>query len=234
MQPRAAVDILLGMLLLVLLEACTTVSEGPHALAFDGSPDCGIIAVSEAPPSSFTVEVWMRSDPEAFGGVMRPLSLWNNVFNLSENVDEQVVFIIGEESVGASSPFSLMDGQLHHVAGSYDGALGSAKLFIDGALVGSSGEAAFVGDSPADQVQFGCAKANTEAFYGVLDELRISSIVRYTDSFELPTGAFEGDDDTLMLFHLDEGTGTTATSTGDFTMEISEAAWVEFELGGEE
>ena len=222
------------MLLLALLQACTPVSEGPHALAFDGSPDCGIIPVSEAPPSSFTVEVWLRSDPEAFGGVMRPLALWNNVFNLSENADEQVVFIIGEEAVGASSPFSLMDGQLHHVAGTYDGAVGSAKLFIDGTLVGTSGDPAFVGDAPADQVQFGCAKVSTEAFYGVLDELRVSSIVRYIDTFELPTAAFEGDDDTLMLFHLDEGTGTTAASKGDFTMEISEASWVAFDLGSEE
>ncbi len=234
MQPRAAVDILLGMLLLALFQACTTVTEGPHALAFDGSPDCGIIAVSEAPPSSFTVEVWLRSDPEAFAGVMRPLALWKNVFNLSENADEQVVFIIGEEAVGASSPFSLMDGQLHHVAGTYDGAVGSAKLFIDGDLVGASGDPAFVSDSPTEQVQFGCAKENTEAFYGVLDELRLSSIVRYTDAFEVPTAAYEGDDDTLMLFHLDEGTGATATSTGDFTMTISDAAWVEFDVGGEE
>lgn len=233
MQPPAGADILFRMLLLALLQACDPAVEGPHALAYDGSPDCATIEVGEAPPTSFTVEVWLRGDPDAFTA-MRPMALWKHVFNLSENEDEQVVFIVGDEDVGASSPFTLMDGQLHHVAGTYDGADGSARLFVDGQLVGQSGSAAFVAD-PDSRIQFGCAKEATEGFYGLLDELRISSVIRYTDDFELPTAAFEKDADTWMLFHLDEGTGSTAASaTGDFEMVITDAAWAEFELGSEE
>lgn len=233
MQPPAGADILLRMLLLALLQACDSAVEGPHALAYDGSPDCATIDVSDAPPSSFTVEVWLRGDPDAFTA-MRPMVLWKHVFNLSENADEQVVFVIGDEEVGASSPFTLMDGQLHHVAGTYDGTDGTARLFVDGALVGQSGTAAFVGD-PDSRVQFGCAKEATEGFYGILDELRISSVVRYTDDFELPTGPYAKDDDTWMLFHLNEGSGATASSgAGDYEMVITDVAWVEFDLGTEE
>lgn len=233
MQPRSAADILLRMLLLALLTACDPVVEGPHALAFDGAPDCATIEVAEAPPASFTVELWLRGDPDAISA-MRPMALWKHVFNLSQNDDEQVVFIVGDEDQGASSPFSLMDGQLHHLAGSYDGADGTAHLFVDGALVGQSGAPAFVGD-PDSRVQFGCAKEATEGFYGLLDELRISSVLRYTDDFEVPTAPFEKDADTWMLFHLDEGTGTTAQSAaGNFEMVITDAAWAAFELGSEE
>jgi len=221
------------MLLLALLQACDSAIEGPAALAFDGSPDCATIDLDDAPPASFTVEVWLRGDPDAFVA-MRPYAAWRHVFNLMENGDEQVVFLIGDDEAGASSPFSLMDGQLHHVAGTYDGTDGTAKLFVDGALVGQSSGAAFVGD-PDSRIQFGCAKEATEAFYGVLDELRISSVVRYTDDFELPTGQHTKDADTWMLFHLDEGVGSTANSaTGDHEMVITDAAWVSFDLGGAE
>lgn len=214
------------MLLLALLQACDSAAEGPHALAFDGAPDCALADLPDAPPTSFTVEAWLRGDPEA-SNAMRPYVLWHNVFELSENADGQVIFTAGPDGVGASHPFTLMDGVLHHVAGTYDGADGTVHLYVDGAQVGVSGEPAFMGDAKDDQLQVGCAKEATEGFYGVLDEVRISSVVRYTDDFELPTGPFESDGDTYLLFHFDEGNGTTAASeTGDVSLTLYDTSWV--------
>ena len=58
--------------------------------------------------------------------------------------------------------FSVMDGVLHHVAGTYDGADGTVRLYVDGAQVGVSGAAAFMGEAKDDQLQVGCAKDETE------------------------------------------------------------------------
>lgn len=221
------------MLLLALLQACDPVVEGPHALAYDGAPDCALADLSKDPPTSFTVEAWLRGDPEAFAA-MRPLMLWHNVFELSENAEGQVIFTVGPDGVGASHPFSVMDGVLHHVAGTYDGADGTVRLYVDGAQVGVSGAAAFMGEAKDDQLQVGCAKDETEAFYGVLDELRVSSVVRYTDDFELPSGDYEEDADTMLLFHLDEGTGSTAASAaGGATLSLYDTSWVDSPLGDE-
>lgn len=97
MQPLLRADILSRMLLLALFVACDPVVEGPHALAFDGSPDCATVDISSAPEASFTVEAWLRNDPDAFSD-MRPIALWNEVFNLAQREDGQVIFTVGEEA----------------------------------------------------------------------------------------------------------------------------------------
>ena len=49
----------------------------------------------------------------------------------------------------------------------------------------------------------------TSGFAGILDEIRISQVARYTDEFAppQPDERFQPDDDTLALYHCDEGTG---------------------------
>jgi hypothetical protein len=221
------------MVLLPLLLACDAAPEGPFALSFDGAPDCGTVDLSEAPPDSFTVDAWVRGDPDAFDA-MRPIVLWNQVFNLSQNASGQLLFTVGPDGVGAAYVFSVLDGVLHHVSGAYDGGDGSVRLFVDGAFVGSSGAAAFTGEEPDDRIQFGCARAATEGFYGLIDEVRISSVARQVDDFEPPTGPYRKDADTWMLFHFDEGTGDTALSeTGGYEMVLTDTEWAESELGGE-
>ena len=221
------------MLLLALLMACDPGADGPQALAFDGAPDCATADLDDTPPTSFTVELWLRGDPEAIDDA-RPLVLWKDVFELAERDDGQPVFTVGPDDVGASYAFSLMDGVLHHVAGTYDGGDGTVRLFLDGAQVGVRSAAAFIGEEPDYRIQVGCAKAATEGFYGVLDELRISSTVRYTDDFDVPTAAFKHDADTFLLYHLDEGTGTEAMNVGaDHPMVLTDTSWVSFDLGDE-
>jgi hypothetical protein len=218
------------MLLLPLLLACETAPEGDYALSFDGAPDCASIDLDEAPPASFTTDVWLRGDPEAFDA-LRPIVMWSQVFTLQQTADGQLLFTVGTENTGASYGFGVLDGVLHHVSAVYDGADGAMRLFVDGDFVASGATAAFVGEQPDDRIQVGCAKAATEGFYGVIDELRISSVARQVDDFELPSAPYEKDADTWMLFHLDEGAGETAASaTGDYEMRITDVEWTEFSI----
>ena len=46
-----------------------------------------------------------------------------------------------------------------------------------------------------------------QPFSGTIDEVRVSSIVRYTKEFKVPTTAFVADNDTAILLHFDEGEG---------------------------
>ena len=48
---------------------------------------------------------------------------------------------------------------------------------------------------------------NSEYYDGLIAEVRISNIVRYTTAFTLPDALFAVDADTVALWHLDEGEG---------------------------
>src|SRR5262249_59346735 len=72
------------------------------------------------------------------------------------------------------------------------------------------------------------ADAIAEYFNGLIDEVRISNVVRYTASFAPQLANFSPDANTVALYHLDEGNGTTTAdasgnnSTGVLTVG---AAW---------
>ena len=90
----------------------------------------------------------------------------------------------------------------HHVAMTYDG--DDATLFVDGrAVARGSGGDLVVGDAP---VYIG-AEPNDRGdpvsmFSGMIDEVRVSSSVRYAEGFE-PDRVHETDADTLLLLHFD-------------------------------
>jgi len=64
-------------------------------------------------------------------------------------------------------------------------------------------------------------------FNGVIDEVRISNVARYTEDFT-PAKRFEADEHTLALYHFDEGEGDVLkdSSGNDHHGTISDAKWV--------
>ncbi|MBT6582041.1 MAG: T9SS type A sorting domain-containing protein [Bacteroidetes Order II. Incertae sedis bacterium] len=55
-----------------------------------------------------------------------------------------------------------------------------------------------------------------EGFRGMIDEVRVSVVERYTENFDLPTAPYANDALTLALWHFDEGSGeTTVDATGN-------------------
>ena len=107
----------------------------------------------------------------------------------------------------------------YHFAGTWDVNSGM-RLFIDGvmhpemgsteALPVTTGEQIFViGDGSIDHFE-----DRYETFRGSIDEFRISSVVRYTEDFDIPPAPFEVDINTLALWHFDEG-------QGDFAFDVT-------------
>jgi len=94
----------------------------------------------------------------------------------------------------------------HHLAVTRDSA-NTARLFVDGVLKATTL------NTPAPTASTGAfsigdaADAVTEFFPGLLDEIRISNVARYTTTFAPRVTAFATDANTVALYHLDAGSG---------------------------
>lgn len=135
----------------------------------------------------------------------------------------------GSSSYTIVGTTDLRDGQWHHIAVTRSNG-GSMAIYVDGALnasysSGPSGNIAYrVGRSLSNDcnpppcinepyIILGAEKHDYDpptypSFSGWIDELRISSIVRYTSSFSPPSNEFTLDGNTVGLYHFNEGNGT--------------------------
>lgn len=122
----------------------------------------------------------------------------------------------------------IRDGFWHHIAVTRNSS--QLQIFIDGENNASStSPSGNVHYNPARSLSMSCPSqggtcinepfivlgaekhdfdpANYPSFNGWLDELRISNNIRYTGSFIVPTSEFTTDNNTVGLFHFNEGSG---------------------------
>ncbi|MFQ5735008.1 MAG: LamG domain-containing protein, partial [Planctomycetaceae bacterium] len=127
----------------------------------------------------------------------------------------------------ASSENSAVPQRWVHIAGVWDGQ--TARLFVDGKPVSSKGAQ----PSPWPQMfdvylgkHYGKEHPGL-SFNGLLDEIRISKVARYTKNFT-PEKRFTPDKNTLALYHFDEGSGDVLkdSSGNGHHGKIHGAAWV--------
>lgn len=124
---------------------------------------------------------------------------------------------------------NVLDGDWHHVAVTR-GSNGTMGLFVDGVLdesttSGPTGDISYPDNGvPLNQCGGPCTNSDpfivlgaekhdanrfsAPSFNGFLDELRISTEIRYTGSFTRPTQPFTVDGTTAALYHFDEASGT--------------------------
>ena len=97
---------------------------------------------------------------------------------------------------------------------------GNMRMFLDGELVAETpSQVSLLGGEMQMALGGGAADLwndRFESFRGMMDEVRVSVIERYTESFEKPTEPYEADQFTLALWHFDEGEGDiTEDATGN-------------------
>jgi hypothetical protein len=128
---------------------------------------------------------------------------------------------------------NVADGNWHHIAITRREIDGRMRIYIDGQLdaegFGPSGNIDYrngrTTDYPNDRyLVIGAEKHDYDrdtypSYSGWIDEIRISSIIRYESSFTPPNTPFPLDEQTIALYHLDEGpegpcTGTIIDATG--------------------
>ena len=199
--------------------------EGPHAIAFDGGPSCASAepAIGSL-PDAFTFEAWVKADPGVdYAG--HPFIVWDGVAALWQTEDGFLVMSDASgEIAGATYPVDVMDQELHHVAGTWDGTVMS--VYVDGVRGGFS-SAGTPGGATGAGLYVGCWPDLGWNHQGTLDEIRVSSGVRYADDYALPSEAFAADDDTIALWHVDEGQGDAAADeTGGAVLRLTDIGWV--------
>lgn len=126
-----------------------------------------------------------------------------------------------EASVSSGTNYMTLN-HWHHIAvsSSKPGSTRTTRLFIDGTLVGSSTDPDFSLDASIAAINFGARYDGSFVRYVQncdFDEFRYSKTARYTAAFT-PTvydNQFVADANTILLYHFNEGTGTSIACDGD-------------------
>lgn len=166
-----------------------------------------------------------------YGNIVLDRDRYNQsrAFGLSLGAGRPVFGVSGdgsrERTVCGSSV--VLDGGWHHVAVQRRRSDGWLWLYVDGVLEdegeGPGGDISYPDDGyPGDHCDGPClasdpflvlgaekhdAGAVYPSFSGYMDELRLSTVLRYDGPFTLPAAPFAPDADTAALYHFDEGEG---------------------------
>lgn len=132
----------------------------------------------------------------------------------------RIVFGVSGDGTGDRSLCGtrrVADDAWHHVAVERRRLDGRLWIFVDGILDvqadGPDGDVSYpddaiAGDPDDTDLVFGAHKYGAGLSYaGYLDEIRISTVLRYTGGFTRPNRPFVTDADTAALYRLDEATG---------------------------
>ncbi len=131
----------------------------------------------------------------------------------------------------------IADGYWHHVAVQRAGD-GRMWIFVDGQLdgfgIGPSGDVSYklpvnlysideIDQTAVLLIGGGYIGGEVQGYNGWLDELRISTSLRYGGSFKPVRLPFENDEDTAALYHFDEGLGGIAADSSGASLPPSSA-----------
>lgn len=143
---------------------------------------------------------------------------------------------VDEERVTLCAATAVDDDKWHHIAITRAVGTGAVALFVDGrpeasVTEGPIGDMSYpAGARPGPHcpgelpctisdpyLVIGAEKHDAgpefPSFRGLLDELRLSTTIRYTEPFTPPTRRFEPDDRTAALYHFDDAGGPIATDS---------------------
>jgi hypothetical protein len=186
------------------------------ALQIDGTNAAALVAPASAQynPHDFTVEAWVfRTGP---GQILSYAdSSGQNSFSLSIDPGDSARFTVNTATTTYDLSSGLTGVPLHawtHLAGVWDTAYLKQRLYINGlqkqntipnaAPRAIAGTLAIGNTDPAHSTPY--------PFQGVIDEVRVSSVARYSADSFTPIGRYSADANTLALFHLDEASGRLA------------------------
>jgi hypothetical protein len=199
---------------------------GGYSLYFDGFSAYGDTGdfLTPALSNPFTIEGWvyLEDAPPATDQVV--VQSYLESINTEQTIDLGYNDYPGSFSIGyfdaggtyfeAHSTGGAIFNTWFHFAGIYsdNGAVATLCLYIDGVrqdcLTGGLLE------SFSAPLKIGKLEWADQCFlHGAINELRISSVVRYTADFTVPDEPFTPDADTLALYHFEEGSGSTAVDS---------------------
>lgn len=186
-------------------------------------------SIDDLPLGDFTVELWIKTTKLTgqflVGKAVNNVSGWfcypDNRPQVTGYYDDGNLDVYGTVA-------SLSDGEWHHYAVTHTLSEKKYRLFLDGILQVASNAASgnYVSDA-ASNLTFGSAIGG--ALLGSMGWIRISNSLRYTGNYIIPSRFIYPivDANTVRLFKLNEGTGTTIVdhSTNAQNATLTNGIW---------
>jgi len=120
------------------------------------------------------------------------------------------------------APVELTPGTWNHIAITLNDFSDIGRMYLNGTLVATNTSMTLdAGDVAQTQNWLGRSKFSDAPFFdpyfnGIIDEFRISNVIRYTTDFTPQTSEFTPDANTVALYHFNEGSGqTSADASGN-------------------
>jgi hypothetical protein len=179
---------------------------------------------------AFTVEAWVN--PDITSGENMILNK-EDVYEIAINngILQTAVQPVGLGWEWLGTEGEVLAGEWTHVAATWDGEV--ASTFVNGVYIGSYDKLGDGANNSPDTFKVGRRPRGDDThsiFTGLIDEIRISKTVRYTDSgFDVPTSGYTADPDTVALYHFDvaiDGVVKDASAVGNDGELISDAVLV--------
>jgi glucose/arabinose dehydrogenase len=182
-------------------------SAANQALLFDGG-DVASCSPASYPRGALTVEGWARPATGTEESVIIMQNSGSAGWSLELNNGLPTFWVVdgGGTWRSVQGSTALAASTWAHLAATYDGS--TATLFVNGQIVASGNVGSL---APATQVFIGSTGAGYW-YSGQIDDLRVSTTVRYTSPFT-PLAAHPLDESTALLYRFDEGSGQVLVDT---------------------
>tara|TARA_R110000772_G_scaffold3991_2_gene14220 strand:+ start:4281 stop:5387 length:1107 start_codon:yes stop_codon:yes gene_type:complete len=158
----------------------------------------------------FTVEMWVRKDTNTSANQF----LFNANFTSSlhyNDVNNRFEYkAAGDTQLRITGSTSISNNTWYHVAISRDSS-GNTRMFLNGTQEGST-YADSTNWSTNSEYLYGVSRDGDKSWRGHIDELRVSSIGRYSSTFTPETVEHNNDTDTMILLHFEGADGDTTFS----------------------
>src|SRR5262249_15206968 len=135
---------------------------------------------------------------------VRAGDMWGNEWTFAVFADDAQKRNV-DKDLYVRSNFPVKVGKSTHVALVFDGR--QFRLFVDG-IVAAKKDVEGLTIRPHSAFQLG----NSGGLHGLMTEVRVSNVARYEKNFT-PQKRFEADQDTVALYHMEEGSGDVLTDS---------------------
>lgn len=158
----------------------------------------------------FTIEAWIfpLSHPSSINTILEKVdNIWG-LYLTQSGLANAWTTSGSNNFADVTSVVNVNNYEWTHIASTYEYKSGITRLFVNGR---SQNIFKFPGNSPIatsnDSLIIGGATSASRRFYGYIDEVRLSKIIRYQFD-EDPRQTWQIDTNTIGLYHFDEGSGT--------------------------
>lgn len=179
----------------------TPAPGGQYGLRFDGGDYANGGSYTGATGTQ-TIEMWIQPSTNNQSSIVVINGMMSVGWSLELDNGAPIFWVDnGGGWLNTRHQTALVANRWYHLAVTYQS--GNARIFVDGV----PNQSKYVGNISSGPGLWVGGLAGQTLFRGTLDELRISRVVRYTNTFTRPSSAFSLDNDTLVLYHFNEGTG---------------------------